>query len=249
MNYLYLLPLLICSIAFGQLNPNAKLDLVFDGPENTLQVGNVVSLQLKVQPQTEPQRFLAADIAFTWNPSHVRLIGIDLTNNAFGVWDQWTGFPEGNNTGSNVCCDLFGTNEVIPPQDGTGLVFVYGQLGYYFLISSPELLATLNFEVVGQFQSTQVATVPALQAPNGLQQTVVYGSNSVLRVTGNHYPATLLGSVRVGDFNNDNVTDSLDMAIMLSSWGQVSFGNNPCDLNNNGVVDAPDLAILFNNWG
>lgn len=234
----------------GHTSPTSKLDLFFESPDTTVNIGDFISIPLKIQPQSNPQRFIVADIAFTWNSNHLKLLGIDLTNNNTNIWDSWSGFPEGNNTGGNVCCDLYGTNEVIPPQDGTGLIYIYGQLGGNFVIFQPETMFNLNFEVVGSFASTQVTTVSQLQSPGGIQETVVYGSSIPgLKVTGNHYAATITGAARLGDFNNDNIVNSADMAVMLSSWGQISYGNNPCDLNNNGVVDAPDLAILVGNWG
>jgi hypothetical protein len=234
----------------GHTSPASKLDLAFESPDAPVVVGNFISIPLKIQPQNNPQRFIVADIAFTWNPAHLRLVGMDFIGNNNGVWDNASGFPGPNNTPESVCCDLFGTNEVIPPQDGTGLIYIYGFLGGNFIAFNPEILCNLNFEVVGSFASTQVTTVPQLQSPNGVQETVVYGSSVPgLEVTGNHYAATVVGGARLGDFNNDNVVNSADMATMLSNWGQISYGNNPCDLNNNGVVDAPDLAILVGNWG
>jgi hypothetical protein len=70
-----------------------------------------------------------------------------------------------------------------------------------------------------------------------------------MRVNGNHYAAVIIGSTRLGDLNNNGSVGSEDLSIILSNWGQISFGNNPADLNGNGIVDAPDLSILVSNWG
>lgn len=233
----------------GHPSPASKLDLALEAPDASVQTGNIISIPLKVQPQTDPQRFIVADIAFTWNPSHLRLVGLDYIGNNNGVWDGASGFPESNNNGSNVCCDLFGTNEVIPPQDGTGLIYIYGQLGVNFTAFQPEVLCNLKFEVVGSFATTQVTTVPSIQSPGGLQQSVIYGSSIPgLSVTGTHIPAIIQGGLRLGDLDGDGMVGSADLAVMLSSWGQSSFGSNPADLNGDGVVNAPDLSILVSNW-
>jgi len=227
-----------------------KLDLSCIAPETRVGLGDSISIPLQVSPQTFAQRYVVADIAFTWNPSHLRLTGIDFTNNNPNVWDGASGFPEANNEPDNICCDLYGTNEVIPPQDGTGLLFIYGFLGSNFIVTQPETLINLNFDVVGLFDSTEVTTVHQVQGLTGIQLTEVYGSNIPgLKVNGNHYAATILGTLRLGDLNNNGLVGSEDLSILLSNWGQVLFGNNPADLNGNGIVDAPDLSILVSNWG
>jgi len=227
-----------------------KLDLSCIAPETQVGLGDSISIPLQVSPQTFAQRYVVADIAFTWNPNHLRLTGIDLVNNNPNVWDGASGFPGANNEPDSVCCDLSGTNEVIPPQDGTGLLFIYGFLGGNFMVTQPETLVNLNFDVVGLFNTTQVTTVSQLQGLIGTQKTEIYGSNTPgMKVTGNHYAAVITGSTRLGDFNNNGSVGSEDLSVLLSSWGQVSFGNNPVDLNGNGVVDAPDLSILVSNWG
>ena len=48
------------------------------------------------------------------------------------------------------------------------------------------------------------------------------------------------------DFNGDGVTDSSDMASLLSNWGN-SSGDG--DVDSDGVVGSADLAILLNAWG
>jgi hypothetical protein len=52
----------------------------------------------------------------------------------------------------------------------------------------------------------------------------------------------------VGDLNNDNVVDLLDLSILLSHWDQTGSGLSQ-DLNNNGSVDIYDLSILLKNYG
>lgn len=51
---------------------------------------------------------------------------------------------------------------------------------------------------------------------------------------------------RGSDINGDGAIDSLDLALLLGSWG--AAGSN-ADLNGDGSVGSPDLALLLNGWG
>ncbi len=49
------------------------------------------------------------------------------------------------------------------------------------------------------------------------------------------------------DFNDDDIVDAADMAVLLGFWGM----NDPMfgDVDNDGDVDAADLALLLGSWG
>ncbi len=47
------------------------------------------------------------------------------------------------------------------------------------------------------------------------------------------------------DLNADGVVDSLDLALLLGTWGQPGAG----DLDGDGAVDPTDLALLLGGWG
>jgi len=51
-----------------------------------------------------------------------------------------------------------------------------------------------------------------------------------------------------GDANRDRVTNSFDLAEVLSQWGPAGFLNDS-DLNFDGEVDSFDLAIILSQWG
>lgn len=226
----------------GVTSPLSKLDIVFESPDAAVAIGEIVSVPIKVQPQNDPQRFVVADIAFTWNTEYLRLIGVDWLGNHAGVWDSYSGFPTNN-------WDIFGINEQIPPQDGTGLLYVYSQLGYNLLVVQPEILGTLKFEVIGSFVTTEVSPVPMLQGNGGFQNTVVIGSSIPgLNVTGNIIPAIFRIENPIGDIDGDGIVGSSDMAILLAAWNQQSFKSNPADINGDGTVDSIDLSILMSNW-
>jgi hypothetical protein len=48
------------------------------------------------------------------------------------------------------------------------------------------------------------------------------------------------------DLNGDFVVDSLDLGMLLGSWGQIDYAN---DLNHDGLVDSTDLGKLLGQWG
>lgn len=62
-------------------------------------------------------------------------------------------------------------------------------------------------------------------------------NNSVLDVTFPSLPA--------GDFNNDQIINSLDFSQMNVRWGQT---DNLLDVNKDGAVNSLDFAYLSNNW-
>ena len=53
------------------------------------------------------------------------------------------------------------------------------------------------------------------------------------------------GTVCPADFNDDEVVDGADLAILLGGWGQPG----PTDLNGSGTTDGADLTIVLGSWG
>jgi hypothetical protein len=54
-------------------------------------------------------------------------------------------------------------------------------------------------------------------------------------------------STKIGDLNNDNLVNVIDLGILLSNWGSTSRPSS--DLNSDGNVNVIDLGILLSNWG
>ncbi len=52
-----------------------------------------------------------------------------------------------------------------------------------------------------------------------------------------------------GDLNNDGLVNSIDLAVILSTWGPCSSGSCVADINRDGLVNAADLSIVLSNWG
>ena len=71
------------------------------------------------------------------------------------------------------------------------------------------------------------------QAPGGVKQMIP--SAQFLR-GGNNIPQ---------DLTNDGTVDALDMAILLSNWGQT---DSPYDLTGDGLINGADIASILFAW-
>jgi hypothetical protein len=47
-----------------------------------------------------------------------------------------------------------------------------------------------------------------------------------------------------GDFNGDGVVNSVDLGILLSTWGTPDG-----DLDGDGFTSSSDIGVLLTNWG
>ena len=201
-------------------------------------MNEVVNVQVVATSATVEQNMTSTDLVFQWDPSVLQLIGIDNTNNLEALISF---LPQGN-------WDYYGINESMPPADGNGLYFWLAPLTGIpvYVPTSGALMTTLQFRVL-QPVPTTVEILPSYTVFY-TANTVIYGSSVPgTNVTGKTTNAQL--SCASGDFNCDGGVGSADMAMMLTSWNDTSFTENPYDLNNNGVVDAGDLSILLDNWG
>jgi hypothetical protein len=138
----------------------------------------------------------------------------------------------------------------MPPADGDGLYFGFGELGQVFIVDqTPVQIVKFKFKVIGEFDQTQVYFIPQLTV-NYTEKTVVYGSYIPgMIVTGLLTNAVICGAQDIpGDIDGNGVVNSADMALLLSNWGVVSFTDPRCDINSDGMVDSADLTILLANW-
>lgn len=55
-----------------------------------------------------------------------------------------------------------------------------------------------------------------------------------------------IGELVVGDFNSDDMINSLDFSILNQSWGKP---NSKVDINNDGTVNSIDFSFINQNWG
>jgi hypothetical protein len=238
--------LLMCmfpvTAAFGQDDPNAKLNLSLVFPQQTALVGDIIEVKLMVAAAAGPQRFVVADVPFGWDNTKLQLLGVSLDGSHIGVMPGYSTFPAN---------DYTWCNETIPPADGNGMLYVYGVLGYQWIVTQqPDQMVKFVFRVIDTGTSEVVLFESLPLRKQYPASTVVlgccFGGNDV---TGTLTNATVTVSLP-GDFNNDGVVNAADMGALLANWGaNSSFAGNPFDLNNDGVVNSQDLAILFNYWG
>jgi len=198
---------------------------------------NNTEIRLMAKAQTEPQRFIVADVVLDWDPSVLRLIGAHEDTAHPMVWDSLSRFPLAND-------DYTGINEANPPADGNAMYYSYANLGEILIVDQPVELAVFQFELLQPQVVTEVRLLPRLTVMY-LGETVVYGGAG-LRVTGNLGNVTI--STLVGDFNGNGSVGSEDMAMLLADWGTLNFGPNQYDLDGNGIIGSGDLGILLANW-
>jgi hypothetical protein len=194
-----------------------------------------------VAAENAPQRYIVSDVIIGWNPEELQLLGVSHEGSHPLLWDEISGFPITSQ-------DYTGINETIPPADGNALYYGYNRLGSVWIVTEPVQLCKFRFKVLKSFVESPVTLIPELIATYPAE-TVVYGSYiGGMPVTGTLYSTTVTGVAVIGDFNNDGLVGSPDMAILLGNWGQISYGNNPLDLDGDGVIGAGDLSILISKW-
>jgi hypothetical protein len=198
---------------------------------------NNTEIRLMAKAQTEPQRFIVADVVLDWDPSVLRLIKAHEDTAHPMVWDSLSRFPLAND-------DYTGINEANPPADGNAMYYSYANLGEILIVDQPVELAVFQFELLQPQVVTEVRLLPKLTVMY-LGETVVYGGAG-LRVTGNLGNVTI--STLVGDFNGNGFVGSEDMTMLLADWGTLNFGPNQYDLDGNGIIGSGDLGILLANW-
>jgi hypothetical protein len=247
---------MMISSAYGQTNPNAKINLEVVAPETSVSVGETFEVPIMMVAATEPQRYIVSDIIFGWDQTKLEFTGLNHVGSHPLIWVPPSGMPcpAGYVNCQGIGGDYTLINEAIPPADGNGLYYGYGELGYVFMVNlEPVQIVRLQFKVLQPFVETQIRILPQFTTTVNNQplvnKTVVYGSNIPgLSVLGTITDAVIVGAPVTGDFDGDGLVGASDMAILLANWGAVSFGKNPYDLNNSGIVDAADLAILVSYW-
>jgi len=243
--------LFITTSALAQTDPNAKIDLTLVPETNKVSQDQTFSVSLMMSAQTTPQRYLVSDIIFSWDHTVLEFVGISHEGSHPMIWVPPSGMPcpQDVTECAGIGGDYTGINESIPPADGNGLYYGYGQLGQVFIVTEPVQIVKFIFKVIAPFETTQISLLPELTVAYRAE-TVVYGSYIPgLDTLGNINNAIVeFSQPLVGDFNGNGTVASDDLAELLANWGTITFDENPYDLNGNGVVDGPDMSILFSNW-
>lgn len=234
----------------AQTNPEAKINMTLVAPETAIGAGETFEVPVLMSAATEPQRYIVADILFGWNPDHLEFVGISHDGSHPMIWRDASGLPYCPPGQTNGCGDFYGINEALPPADGNGLYYGYGELGSVLIVDEqPVQIVKFIFRSKGGFTETNIDFIPELTV-NWTAKTVVYGSY----IPGNRVTGTLTGCIVTGqnsiqgDFDGNGFVNSADMSMLLANWNATSFKENPYDLNGDGVVNSGDLAVLLANW-
>jgi chitodextrinase len=142
--------------------------------------------------------------------------------------------------------------DTTPPSTPTGLSMTANFLNS---ITLGWTASTDNVGVTG-YQISRNGTVLINQTGTTFKDTgLTYGTTYQYTVkafdaAGNFSsPASLSATtlpLKVGDINQDNAIDVLDLSILLSDWSTTTAA---ADLNHDGSVNIYDLSILISNWG
>lgn len=216
----------------------------------TVSVGDTVGIQIYAVrepnggslPNGTGELFSVVDLFFSWNPQDLRLMGLSNVGGPPSAISS--GFPTGHYTG---------VNEAVPPADGSGYYSLLTLSPYPAATLSGRLVATLNFQVLRAFATTEVTPLVYVPVPGSthLEYTkVVYGPGFI--TTGTLSSATIVqGNANPcpADLNGDGDVESYDLSVVLAAWGTV---NSPANLvldNGSPTVDGADLAFLLAAWG
>lgn len=159
-------------------------------------------------------RAVAADIIIKWEPTVLRLDGIDTSVGTMPF--VYCDFP----SPKSLLNDLSGINEAIPPADGDALIYWLCELGSV-VMADDDTMVVFEFTVVSPFTTTTVGFVPELTYTGYPEWTVIYGTNTPGQVA----TGTLTDAVirwNANDINSDGVIGPADLAAVLSNWGSGS---------------------------
>lgn len=140
------------------------------------------------------------------------------------------------------------------PTNVTAQAISFAQVNLSWSASSDNV-GVAGYRIYRNGSSTPIATTTSTTYADGtVSATTGYTYNvKAFDAAGNESVSSNTASVttpsssgKLGDLNNDGVTDIYDLSILLSNWKRQ--GNTSSDLNGDGVVDIYDLSILLTNY-
>lgn len=142
---------------------SATISLVYRPAEQTVYVGDTVEIGLyAVSDDQTTQPLSAVDLVFAWDPAYLQLTGL---NHDDAVENGGSFFPEN---------DIFGLNEVVPPQDGDGLYVLFAPL-FDAINATPQGVLLTTFEYLALDQTNQTTLDMLDVGGDPPRQTVVWG--------------------------------------------------------------------------
>lgn len=215
----------------------ASINLEWRKPVQSVCPGDIVEIGLYAVSDSASNQLLSAiDLAFTWDPAYLDLQGLSQT----GAVPLLASFFPSN--------DPFGINELVPPQDGTGLYSAYAPLGAPVAATpAGTLITTFRFLAVAPASSVSFVEMRETLGSPPVATTVWSGVTPGTPATGTLMDARVGVTFQVcpGDLTDDLVVDLSDLALLLSSYGVNDTGDMDCD----GDTDLNDLAFLLSQYG
>lgn len=164
-----------------------KVSHYLTAPATKYKVGDTVKVQIRMAPESKPQWISTLATNFVWNPNILEFMGVDTTG----------GLPSMEN-GINRA--KVGTiNETSVPKDGNAYHNWFSILGSKKYLETDSLVATLNFTVLTDFDTTTIDIVkkddPRLAAAGLVpEDSRPIGSNEpAVGILGKQYGATING--------------------------------------------------------
>lgn len=212
----------------------AEVNLEWRSATPIVLVGDTVKLGLYAvsdDPQSD-QALSAIDMVLSWDPSLLRLVGVDNTG---AVAFAFSGFP---------FVEPFNLNEEIPPQDGDGLYQAQVGLGGLVVATGEgTLITTLEFATLATTAGSDVL----MSVPKGTPSTDTVVWDGVVAnhpITGTLDDATVT-IVIFGDYDANDRVDLIDLPEVLNCLsGPEAATQEGCD-----VADVDlDADVDFRDW-
>jgi hypothetical protein len=231
------------ALAAGTAGADSLIGLQLVGPSTPVTVGQTIQIRLraKQEPQSKFKfvgtKFVAIDCILGWDPTKLKLMGLS-TSGSVPLLSSY--FPTPSN-------DYTGINEVVPPQDGTGLYYALAPLGNPVAVPTTGVqVVTFNFRVESAFSSATINILDTLTVTTPADTIVYDGTVPGLDVTGSITSVTVVQVPACpSDLNGDGTVGAADLALLLNQWGGAGSG----DLDGSGAVGGADLSILLGDWG
>lgn len=173
------------AIQFGVGN-EYKVSHTISAPTTKFKVGDIVPVKVLVKNETLPQKIASVCTLFGWDTTKLEFIGIDKT---------------GARPSQSSSLYMVGTgsiNETSIPKDGNAAHNWLALLGDKTFIDAENLIVTLKFKVVSEFETTQVSMLqkddPSLAGLTIFDDCGILGSSTPgAWVTGVRLSATVYG--------------------------------------------------------
>jgi hypothetical protein len=174
-------------IKFG-VGSNYKISQSLVAPSTPHKVGDTVPVRVVVNSETSPQRIHSVSTIFAWDNTKLEFMGISKTG------------ARASQSSSIYMVGTGSINESTVPKDGNAQHNWLGLLGDKTFIDKENLIVTLNFKVISEFDTTSVQILnkndPTLVGLQILDECGVYGSDTPgVFVTGTQKGAEIKGSV------------------------------------------------------